>query len=96
MAYILFESIEQAELYQSQADDLLGFPETPDRVEFKGAPTFAPVELGLAEHYHPIMRDTDNIRIALPKVDGITIPEGAIEVEALPEDWYPPAPELGQ
>ena len=93
--YILFQSIEQAELYQSQADDLLGFPETPDRVEFKGAPTFAPVEVGLAEHYHPIMRDKDNIRIALPKVDDIATPEGATEVEALPEDWYPPAPELG-
>ncbi len=92
--YILFESIEQAESYQSQADVLLGFPETPDRVEFQGAPTFAPVELGLAEHYHPVMYDKDNVRIALPVVDGIATPEGATEVETLPEDWYPPSPEL--
>lgn len=94
MAYILFTTVEQAEGYQALCDAELGYPETPDRVEFQGAPSFAPIELGLAQHFHPILRDADNIRIALPKVDGIAIPEGATEIAELPSDWYPPAPEM--
>ena len=92
--YILFQSLEQAEAYQAQADTFLNYPETPDRLEFQGSPTFAPIEIALAQHYHPVMYDADNIRIALPKVAGITTPEGATEIAELPSDWYPPAPEM--
>lgn len=92
--YILFQSVKQAEAYQAQADTLLNFPETPDRAEFQGSASWAPVELGLAQHYSPILWDADNVRIALPKVDGLTIPEGATEIAELPSDWCPPAPEM--
>lgn len=94
MAYILFISNAQAEVYQAQADELLGYPESEDQFTQEGSPSHASWQLGRAMHYAPIMFDADNIRVALPKVDGIATPEGSTEIAELPSDWYPPAPEL--
>lgn len=95
MSYILFLNLEDAELYQSSCDNFLGYPEQENQFVAIGSPSHASWELGRAMHFAPIEVNQNNDTWALPKVDGITVPEGATEVAELPSDWYPPAPELG-
>jgi hypothetical protein len=74
MAYLIFTSLEEAQTYQQQVSDNLGYPEDPDSLIYVGGGIHAPKEEGLAVHYARIIKHQTEDQWALPQQDENTEP----------------------
>lgn len=90
MQYVITTDRQLLESWQSQVDQIFGYPEPLEQFIQVGCGPHAPVELGRAMHFAEIETDQTGTRFALPLPEGIDTPEGVEVVEELPNDWQPP------
>ena len=87
--YIIFNSLEAANAFVASTDTYFNMPEQESDFSKVGGGTHASWELGRALHYCTPAINNDGDKWMVLFTDCVELPEGAIAVESLPDDWQP-------
>ena len=88
-SHIVFSSKEEADAFVATTDKEMNYPEPFEMFCQVGGGIHASWELGRTLHYCTPAINNDGDKWMVLFTDCVELPEGAIAVESLPDDWQP-------